>query len=96
MKLDEFVNKVSDGREFSVTFIKRTTGEERRMVCKRGVTEGVKGIGLKFVPDEKGLFNVYDVEKEAHRMVDLRNLISLDLDGVNFVWNSNLNEFTEA
>lgn len=68
MNMDEFLEQTSTGVIFGVTFIKRTTGEVRKMQCRRRVSKGVKGVGLAFKPEEKDLLTVFDMNK-----VDPRN-----------------------
>ena len=58
------------GKIFSVEFIKKD-GERRVMVCRRGVSKGVKGVGMSFDPKERGLFSVYDMKKGDFRFVPL-------------------------
>ena len=104
MFLDEFLNKVDTGKIFSVVFIKRTNNEVRTMVCRRGVKKGVKGVGHSYKPEEKNLLCVYDMQKieagsderGAFRMINLESLVSLKFEGVNYVWDKDLNRFTEA
>lgn len=72
------------GKIFRVTFIKRTDGTERVMVCRIGVRKGVTGAGLAFDPAKKNLLTVYDVQKEGHRMVNLETVISVAMLGETF------------
>ena len=65
------------GTFFSVKFVKRTTGELRRMVCRTGVKRGVKGIGLSFDPKERDLVVVWDVLKRSFRMIPLEGVKEL-------------------
>ena len=53
----------TNGQKFSAVFTKKN-GEKRLMNCMLGVTDGVKGVGRKFDPDEKGLVSVFDVDAE--------------------------------
>ena len=53
MIVEKLLKETANKRIFSVTFIKRTTGEVRRMNAMRGVRKGVKGVGLAFEPSEK-------------------------------------------
>ena len=64
------------GRIFSVTFIKKD-GTVRRMAARLGVRKGVKGIGLKFDPSERGLMVVFDMHKREFRMINLNTIIEL-------------------
>lgn len=65
---------------FSVTFVKRTDGSVRTLVGRKGVHKGVKGVGLKFDPSSKGLITIFDMQKNAFRMINLETIISIRLD----------------
>ena len=49
------------GRIFCVTFIKRSTREERVMVCRTGVKKGVTGKGMSYSPSDHSLKVVYEM-----------------------------------
>ena len=66
---------------FSVVFIKRTTGEVRRMLCRTGVRKYLSGGELKFIPIRKGLLSVYDMQSKGYRFINLETLISFKLGG---------------
>lgn len=83
----QMVEGARSGRIFTVEFIKRTDGKLRRMTCRRGVRKGVKGVGMSYDPLSKGLLTVYDVEKQAFRMINLADLISLKMGRRTFIWN---------
>lgn len=72
------------GLIFSCVFIKRTTGETRKMICRLHVKKGVKGIGLKYNPMEKGLLNVFDMKKGEFRMINLETLKELKINHVTY------------
>lgn len=66
------------GFVFSIRFLKKD-GSLRNMVCRRNVKKGVKGIGLKFSPADKGLYSVYDmhngfrfIPREPDRVVQIK------------------------
>lgn len=84
MTVQEIVELIrsNKGKIFSVTFIKRTTGEERTMVCRLQVSKGVTGEGLKFDPTQKALLVAYDVQKEAFRMINLATVKSIRMEGI--------------
>ena len=73
--------KGSKGRVFGVQFIKRSTGEVRKMSARTGVTKYVTGEGLKFSPSKKNLITVFDMNKQGYRMINLEGLTSLKLNG---------------
>ena len=69
---------------FSVVFIKRTTGEVRRMLCRTGVRKYLSGGELKFIPIRKGLLSVYDMQSKGYRFINLETLISFKLGGTSY------------
>lgn len=84
-KLAEQLRKLSKGRLFRVTFIKRTTGEERVMVCRMGVTKDVTGKGLSYDPKDKGLITVYDMQKKGYRSLPIEGIKEIRLSGEIYV-----------
>ena len=73
--------KGSRGRVFGVQFIKRSTGEVRKMSARTGVSKYVTGEGLKFSPSKKNLIAVFDMNKQGYRMINLEGLTSLRING---------------
>lgn len=55
------IDDLSNGTIYSVTFVKKD-GSIRLMNSIKGTKKGVKGVGLKFNPEEKGLIPVYDIQ----------------------------------
>ena len=74
----------ADNTMFSVVFIKRTTGEVRRMLCRTGVRKYLSGGELKFIPIRKGLLSVYDMQSKGYRFINLETLVSFKLGGINY------------
>ena len=70
----------TNGKFFSAVFIKKN-GERRLMACRTGVYKGVKGVGLSFKPQDKGLMTVFDIHKGGHRFINLMTLESLKIRG---------------
>ena len=70
----------TNGKFFSAVFIKKN-GERRLMLCRLGVKKGVKGVGLRFKPQDKGLMTVFDIHKDGHRFLNLMTLKSLKIRG---------------
>jgi hypothetical protein len=56
----------SNGKLFSVTFIKRSNGARRRMVARVGVTKGVTGDGKKFNERDHDLVTVHEFVTSPH------------------------------
>jgi hypothetical protein len=86
MTTQEMIERARSGRFFTVEFVKRTTGELRVMTCRLGVSKGVTGKGMAFDPASRELLTVWDVKAQGHRMVNLRDLRSLTMDGERFTW----------
>ena len=86
-QIEQFLEEIrkSDGKIFSVHFIKRTTGELKKMVCRLGVKKGVKGVGLPYNPLSKGLLPVFDMQKNGFRQISLDNITYLLINGKRIV-----------
>ncbi len=88
------------GTIFNVSFIKRTTGEERTMRARLGVKRGVTGVGMAYNPKSKNLIACYDVQKaqemkalglddvaaskKSYRMIDANTLTKLAFCGQSY------------
>ena len=70
----------TNGKIFSAIFTKKD-GEKRFIHCRTKVHKYVKGVGLSFKPQDKGLVGVFDVQKGAYRFINLATLESLKLNG---------------
>ena len=73
----------TNGKIFSAVFTKKD-GEKRMMVCRQGVAKYVKGIGLKFKPEEKELIGVFDMHKKAYRFINMETLEQIKIKGINY------------
>ena len=71
----------TNGKIFSAVFTKKN-GEKRKMVCRRSVSKYVKGVGLKFKPEEKDLIGVFDMHKKAYRFISINTLEQLKVKGI--------------
>ncbi len=69
------------GNIFSVDFIKRTNGELRHMVCRKGVTFPLKGGPPAYNFSDHGLICVYDLQKMGYRTIPLESLIRVKMHG---------------
>lgn len=81
LELTQLIKTLSENTIFGATFVKRTTGETRDMVCRLGVKKGTNGKGLNFDPVEKGLLPVYDLKSKGFRMINLNTLKELRIRG---------------
>jgi hypothetical protein len=75
MIVEKLLKETANKRIFSVTFIKRTTGEIRKMNAMRGVRKGVKGVGLNYDAPEKNLLTFYDMKKQGFRSINLDSIL---------------------
>ena len=73
----------TNGKIFSAVFTKKD-GEKRKMVCRRGVAKYVKGVGLKFKPEECSLINVFDMHKKAYRFINIKTLEQIKVKGITY------------
>ena len=68
----------SKGKIFTTAHFKKDK-TSRVMNCRLGVSKGVKGVGLKYNPDEYNLIPVYDMQNRGFRMVNVDTLLSLTM-----------------
>ena len=73
----------TNGKIFSAVFTKKN-GEKRKMVCRQGVAKYVKGVGLKFKPEEKDLIGVFDMHKKAYRFINTETLEQIKVKGIKY------------
>lgn len=71
-------------RPLSVTFIKRTTGQPRTIVCNGCPDVAADPGNLKFNPEELGLISVFDHQKQAHRFISVEGIQSITIGGETF------------
>lgn len=72
--------QTADNTIFSVTFEKKD-GTMRTMVARLNVKKGVNGKGMAYNPIEKGLLPVWDMQKNAFRMINLKTVTELKIKG---------------
>lgn len=86
------VIRKSNGKFMSVTFKRLTNsktssaraGDVETRVFRTGVSKGVKGVGLKFSPEEKGLVTLWSVTDGGYRMVNVDSVLSIKCGGILF------------
>lgn len=84
----ELIKGLASNSIFSVKFIKKD-GSERLMNSIRKTQKGVKGEGLKFDANEKGLMPLYDLqlaksgveESKCWRMINFHTLFEVKTNG---------------
>jgi len=79
------------GTVFGVTFIKRTTGETRKMNCRLDVKKYLVGGELPYKPADYNLIPVWDVNaakaaggREGYRMINCAGILSLTVGGESY------------
>ena len=77
INLRQFKEMVAGGKIFSVEFIKRTTGEPRKMVARVGVKKHLKGGTLNYNAAEKNLLTVFDMEKGQYCSIPVDAVYSI-------------------
>lgn len=77
MELSLLKSLVSGGKIARVTFIKRSDGQERKMLCRTGVRKGITGKGSSYDPESKGLLTVFDMEKLGYRTIPAENVVEV-------------------
>lgn len=77
MELSKLRSLIGNGKIASVTFIKRSDGTERKMICRTGVKKGVTGRGSSYDPETKGLLTVFDMQKQAFRTIPSEAVIEV-------------------
>jgi hypothetical protein len=84
---DELIQKIKDtkGAFFTVTFVKRTDGTTRTMNARFGVKKYLKGGELPYDPIEKGLLPVFDMQKNAYRMINTDTLIGAKIGNEQYI-----------
>ena len=76
--IQDFKDFVGDsGLIFSVTFIKKTTGEERKMTARLNVKKDVKGVGMRFNPTDLNHIVAYSMRDRGWRQFSIDNLIQV-------------------
>lgn len=75
--------RATQGKIFTVSFIKKD-GTLRKMNCRLGVTKHLKGGELAFDPKEYDLIPVFDLQKNAYRMINLDSLVEITINGETF------------
>lgn len=77
-RASEFLWNETEGRIFSAYFRKKD-GTMREMICRRGVTNKLRGGQLPYNPKPKLLLPVFDMEIQDYRMVNLATLVSFNI-----------------
>lgn len=68
MHLQKFLELIGNGRFFTCAFVKKD-GSKRILNGRSGVKRYVKGVGMSYVPADKGLATVFDTQKREYRSI---------------------------
>ena len=82
MKIIDIISK-SEGKIFSAIFLKKD-GTIRHMKARLNVKKGITGKGMSYNPIIRGLLPVYDLDKIAFRIINMKTLVSFKVNGVNY------------
>ncbi len=77
-------NLVSDGKIFSVEFVKRSTGELRTMTARLGVRKHLQGSKKAFNPAQHNLLTVFDMDAKGYRSIPVEAIQGLTVGGQTF------------
>ncbi len=77
-------NLVSDGKIFSVEFIKRSTGELRTMTARLGVRKHLQGGRKVYNPAQHNLLTVFDMDTKGYRSIPVEAIQRLIIGGQTF------------
>lgn len=80
MTVKEFRKTVGETQIFSVDFVKKD-GSLRKMIARLGVKKHLHGGTLKYNAEEKSLLPVFDMEKQAYRMVNISTIQEIRFNG---------------
>jgi len=83
--LNNLYKLASDGKIFQVEFIKRTTGELRKMRCRLGVKKYLKGGVKKYASKDKQLLTVFDMDAKGYRSIPVEGIRLLKVGGQSFI-----------
>lgn len=72
------------GKFFTVTFVKRTTGETRVLNGRQGVKKHLKGGEAAYSFSEKKLLPVFDLQKNAYRSIPIEGITEVKILGRTF------------
>lgn len=71
----------TNGRIFTVIFIKRSTGKEKKLFARVGVKTRQKGKGLRYNSSEKKLIVVYDMKERTYKSIPIDGIEAVTIRG---------------
>jgi len=76
----ELLVKLIDSEIFTATFTKKD-GTRRIMNCRKNVKKHLAGGKLKYNAIERDLLPVFDMQKQAYRMINIKTLEAIKARG---------------
>lgn len=92
----DFVHEIWGGKFFTITFLKRKTGELRTINCRINADNKLKGGELPYVPMNKDLMVVWDIPNKGFRQIPIEGIQTLSMDGKKYKYNNETMEFMEG
>ena len=92
IRAKEILSEMKNGTIYSVTFVKKD-GSVRLMNSIKGTSKGVKGVGLKYDAEDRGLVPVYDIQvakkdptnpEKAWRMININTITNVCVNKESF------------
>jgi hypothetical protein len=71
----------TQGRIFTVEFVKRSTGELRQMAARTGVRSRLTGNGAAYNAEDHGLICVFDMVKDNYRCIPVEGITRVKIKG---------------
>lgn len=71
--------RASGGKIFTARNIKKD-GTSRALNGRINVSKGVKGVGMKYNPEDYSLITIFDMQKNEFRTLNLETLYSLTIN----------------
>lgn len=80
----DILTKVIGSEIFTVEFIKKN-GKRRIMNCRKGVKKHLAGGKLKYNAIERNLLPIFDMQKQAYRMINISTMTNLKTKGKEYL-----------
>lgn len=71
-----YVNNIVDQEFYTVVFVKKTTGEVRKMQCRQNVQKHSKG-GVNTCSGKPDLLPTYSMDSQGYRTITLDNVVEI-------------------
>jgi hypothetical protein len=83
MDREEVLKRISNGKFFTVTFIKRSDGSLRVLNGRTGVKKNLKPEGQQpYDPKDHNLVTVYDMKVRGYRNISCERIVAIKANGV--------------